>query len=389
MGDLKRAAVYFTKPPNNNTGLELTYMADEKLAELLKTQKSLTEWLDDIKHKDAEAIRREDNDKRERLRVLNEVIGLPFDKPVQFEATELKRQSPGFKKYLKEHGQELCALRLIPKVNGQEKLRMRGKNVAGAYDWFLEQKIDASKYRADIIPHATATISLIFIVNKNGIQGEIIRGPHTQLTQGFHDNVQPSIFKFDFKNWYISTDDKGLLEYVKKLVTYLQVSKTKQKQLKARLPADFEHDYLVGYFESYESDEFGTWFIDYSPTLGKMYADMDVATGKAGVGLVHGMAGSPGTAKGPVKIVQPDEIDDGFPDGGVLVCAVTTPNYVPLMQKAAAIVTDQGGILSHAAIVARELKKPCIVGTGNATKVLKNGQFICVDANRGLVSLRY
>jgi pyruvate,water dikinase len=59
--------------------------------------------------------------------------------------------------------------------------------------------------------------------------------------------------------------------------------------------------------------------------------------------------------------------------------------YVPLMQKAVAIVTDQGGILSHAAIIARELGKPCIVGTGNATKELKNGQLVTVNATNGTV----
>src|ERR1700687_5336947 len=99
-------------------------MADEKLAELLKTQKSLTEWLEDIKHKDAEAIRREDNEKRERLKVLNKVIKLPFDKPVQFEATDLSDKTPALKQYLTDHGDELCALRLIPKQDGLPKLRM-------------------------------------------------------------------------------------------------------------------------------------------------------------------------------------------------------------------------------------------------------------------------
>ena len=255
-------------------------MSDEQLAELLKTQKSLTEWLEDIKHKDAEAIRREDNDKRERLKVLNEVIGLPFDKPVQFEATDLKNKTAGFKKYLNGHGQELCALRLIPKGARLEKLRMRGKTVADAYSWFLEQKIDADKYRADFIPHATATISLIFVVNKRGIQGEIIRGPHTQLTQGFHDNVQPIVFKYDYKKWSMSRGDKGLLDYLKKLVNYLKVIKAQQKQIAAKLPASFTHGYLEGYFESYESDEFGTWFIDYSPKLGQMYANIKLRSNK-------------------------------------------------------------------------------------------------------------
>jgi pyruvate,water dikinase len=55
------------------------------------------------------------------------------------------------------------------------------------------------------------------------------------------------------------------------------------------------------------------------------------------------------------------------------------------MRKASAIITDQGGILSHAAIVARELKIPCIVGTVDATKKLKNGQIVTVDANKGVV----
>lgn len=175
-------------------------MADEKLAELLKTQKSLTEWLDDIKHKDAEAIRREDNDKRERLKVLNQIIGLPFDKPVQFEAAELKDKSARFKKYFAGHKEELCALRLIPKEDGLPKLRMRGKKITDAYDWFLEQDIDAAKYRADFVPHPPDyKWATIFIVNKHGIQGEIIWGGHHQLTQGFHDKNRPHVFRYDFK----------------------------------------------------------------------------------------------------------------------------------------------------------------------------------------------
>jgi pyruvate,water dikinase len=64
---------------------------------------------------------------------------------------------------------------------------------------------------------------------------------------------------------------------------------------------------------------------------------------------------------------------------------MTTPELVPLMQKAAAIVTDLGGILSHAAIVSRELGKPCVVGTGKATQVLNDGDLVEVDAENGTV----
>jgi pyruvate,water dikinase len=136
------------------------------------------------------------------------------------------------------------------------------------------------------------------------------------------------------------------------------------------------------------SKDFGLWFIDYSPTLGTLYSNMVIKTAPSkGAAIVTGMPGSSGVASGKIKIIQPDKLDQDFEEGSVLVCSVTTPMYVPLMQKAAAIVTDQGGILSHAAIVARELKKPCIVGTVDATKKLKNGQLVTVDATEGTVTV--
>lgn len=362
-------------------------MADEKLAELLKTQKSLTEWLEDIKHKDAEAIRREDNDKRERLKVLNEVIGLPFDKPVQFEGLDLHDKTPALKDYLEEHGQELCALRLIPKQDGLPKLRMRGKSVNDAYEWFLEQKLDASKYRADFIPHPPDySWATIFVVNKHGIQGEIIWGGHHQLTQGFHDKKAPIVFRYDFKKWMLAPKEPKALQHLKLLAKHLFVpDSAKRRVLTKKLGAAFCNNYLGGYFETADSS-LGTWFIDYSPALGNLYSDMVVRTKPNPKAVVSGQTGSPGKAKGPVKIVDPNDVNKDFPKGAVLVCAVTTPNYVPLMQKASAIVTDQGGILSHAAIVARELGKPCIVGTKDATKKLKDGQIVSVNADLGTVS---
>lgn len=176
-----------------------------KLAELLKTQKSLTEWLDDIRHSDAALIRKEDNVKRERLGVLNRIIGLPFDKPTQFEASDLRDDNPAFVKFLHKRGGEFCALRLLPKSDNLPKLRMRGKTISGAYEWFKEQDIKPEDYKADFVPHAPdSSWATIFIVNKHGIQGEIINGGHHQLTQGFHDSVAPSVFMYDFKDWSIS-----------------------------------------------------------------------------------------------------------------------------------------------------------------------------------------
>ena len=71
--------------------------------------------------------------------------------------------------------------------------------------------------------------------------------------------------------------------------------------------------------------------------------------------------------------------------GDILVATMTFPNYVPAMEKAAAFVTDEGGILCHAAIIAREMRKPCIIGTKIATKVFKDGDKVEVDATKGIV----
>ncbi len=101
--------------------------------------------------------------------------------------------------------------------------------------------------------------------------------------------------------------------------------------------------------------------------------------------LLKGAAASLGAAFGPVKIIhKPTEIDK-VKDGDVLVTEMTTPDYVPAMRKAVAIVTDTGGRTCHASIVSRELGIPCVVGTGTATHVLKNGQIITVDGAKGLV----
>ena len=73
--------------------------------------------------------------------------------------------------------------------------------------------------------------------------------------------------------------------------------------------------------------------------------------------------------------------------GDILVASMTTPEFVPAMEKAAAIITDEGGALCHAAIVSRELHVPCIVGTGNATKAIFPGAMLEVDAFTGKITV--
>jgi len=101
--------------------------------------------------------------------------------------------------------------------------------------------------------------------------------------------------------------------------------------------------------------------------------------------LLRGEVASAGIYTGKVKIViNPREINKVV-EGDILVAHMTTPDWVPAMQKAGAIVTDEGGMTCHAAIVSREMGTPCIVGTEHGTTVLKEGQLITVDATKGLI----
>lgn len=351
---------------------------------------SLTEWYQGIDHRDTEELRVEDNLKRDRMAHIAEITPFPFDKPVTFPASAIANEDPAFTSYLEKHGNELCALRLIPLEQGLPKLRMRGQTVRDVTSgWFQDQQIDPAQYRVDIVPHSDNCIwSTIFVVNEHGVFGDIIRGGHVQLTHGSHEDETPITFSYDFQNWHLSRDDADAMKELQAILSYLHVSDTKlQSQLTKKLDATFTHDHLCGYFETVTTEEFGLWFIDYNRILGKRFADMQVSAHDSNNGIVHGQTGCGGTATGTVRIVSESDISSAdFNKGDVLVCDVTTPLYLPLMKKAAAIVTDRGGILSHAAIVSRELGVPCVVGTGDATSVLKSGDVVVVDGDAGTVS---
>jgi phosphohistidine swiveling domain-containing protein len=103
--------------------------------------------------------------------------------------------------------------------------------------------------------------------------------------------------------------------------------------------------------------------------------------------ILIGSGAYPGKIRGTVKIIHNPSEKNKFNKGDVLVTGMTRPDFIIFIKKSAAIITDAGGVLSHAAIIARELKKPCIIGTKIATQVLKDGDLAEVDANKGIVKI--
>ena len=102
---------------------------------------------------------------------------------------------------------------------------------------------------------------------------------------------------------------------------------------------------------------------------------------------INGLSGSAGKVMGKVKICFNLKDMHKIKEGDILVTSMTRPEYMPAIKKAAGVITDEGGITCHAAIISRELGKPCVIGTKVATQSLKDGDMVELNGNHGLVKL--
>jgi phosphohistidine swiveling domain-containing protein len=157
------------------------------------------------------------------------------------------------------------------------------------------------------------------------------------ITEGKHDDAQEIVKRRRNYNWGIYLDDQGQLQIVD------------------------------------DKAELDKW------------ADELIQTSSSDTSVIKGQTGNKGKARGKVKVILNTDDFHKMKEGDVLVTTMTTPDFVVLMQKSCAIVTDIGGLLSHAAIISREMGKPCIIGTGSATKTFIDGDQVEVNANEGIV----
>jgi len=129
---------------------------------------------------------------------------------------------------------------------------------------------------------------------------------------------------------------------------------------------------------------FSPGYIDISK---KTWEKIRLLNNKVDGEILRGVSASPGVYTGKVNVVLNAQAGiKSFKPGDILVTSMTRPEFLPLMSKAGAFITEEGGISCHAAIVAREMRKPCIIGIKNVTKILKNGDIVQVDAKSGIVA---
>jgi pyruvate, water dikinase len=153
----------------------------------------------------------------------------------------------------------------------------------------------------------------------------------------------------------------------------------------ARTGIDIEAHYGFPQDVEFAREGGRTWIVQSRPitTLGETAS---VAEEPAGAVLASGLAAAPGVVSGPVRILANTSDGPRLRDGDVLVASMTSPDWVPTMRRASALVTDGGGVTCHAAIVGRELHLPTIVATRNATTVLRDGEIVTVDGRKGVVT---
>lgn len=142
----------------------------------------------------------------------------------------------------------------------------------------------------------------------------------------------------------------------------------------------------------YENGMFATFNADgYKMVTGKeaesLRNQLNQEPGHGQDKILTGQVASQGYARGRARVILSQNDFSKFKEGEILVTSMTRPEYLPIMKMAAAFVTNEGGITCHAAIVARELGKPCIIGTRNATQIIKDGDLVEVRANHGTVRI--
>jgi phosphohistidine swiveling domain-containing protein len=354
---------------------------------------SLSDWAIKADVSDKQALISEDGSKRRRLKFLAGAIGLPIVHTAQFTFDQIMAPSTEFSSFLSVAGSTPYALRVNPKVPGLAVHRNRKLSVPDLVKWLGSLGLDGDEYEFSFEPHIDPELAAIFVVTESRIVGEAIKGGILQLNKGLHVSNECIQFEWEPSVWrYSQPMPPELADFIAEAVRAVKTEDgAKQSVVQREMGLGYANGYLTGYFEVIWSPDSGIIFIDYNRELLHTADRLRLAPEASGMDekgvSIQGQSGCTGHARGIARVVGEQETAEGvsFSDGEILVCRFTSPEFVPLMLKAGGVVTDVGGILSHAAIICREIGKPCVVGTKVGTKKIVSGSAVEVDGDNGVV----
>ncbi len=338
---------------------------------------TLSEWLANSERRDA--LIAEDASKRSRLAILRTRAEVPSVTTNQFPYHEVLADSAGINEFAKFCGDTPYALRLNPLSTG-EVLRERGRPVRELISWARELPLPVDAYECVFERHVDSRSSAIFVCTENGVWGEFHDGPLLDLNRG---SLSESITRFD-SPWRGPAELPGL---VGQAVRCLEIADQSQREaLRGECGALFAGNHLLGYFEVIRDASDDIWFVDYNRLL---IADAPLSLKEEparSVIVLRGQTGSRGRGRG-VVLHAPDAGEKSVPKNTILVARSTKPELIAMMASSQAVVTELGGVLSHAAIACRELGIPCVVGVKGALTALTEGIEVLVDADRGRIDV--
>lgn len=323
-------------------------------------------------------LRVEDRKDREHIYTLMRDIGLPCEDFLAFKRPE-KLKKENFCHAIKKLGSPYW-ISATPKIgvtdlNRLSKLRIQSIEEGWNFIKTLPRQKDYKIILMQYADNPNFKGSVLVSGKLNGVADFVLGDRHVQLIEGL-TATDPMLFNHDEIIRYSTLIAK---RFQKEIWSYI-----------SKHSGHFEFQYGKINSKRYLS------FFDYNDEpayedIDKLHKDLvnyyRLSTQKNIKYVVRGLPTSLGKASGICRVILSSEFKESanFKEGSILVTDATNPTMTPFMGKAAAIITDLGGVTSHAAIVCRELKIPCISGTINATTKIKNGDKVVIDAYKGIV----
>lgn len=349
---------------------------------------SISEWMKLAGIKNIEQFRLEDNTKRQRLAFLHKTINLPYLESEKISIGDIIDKNVKYQNLLTLGKNKEFLFKLLPINLDLPKIRSTKMNIKDIYTWLISKKINPKEYKLEVVTvPGNSQMSAIFCVNKKGVWGEVIKGSIWQFSHGVYKKTS-IVFFYNFERWFFTRRDLSVENFVKKAVKKIMVNDSeKKRKIKEKLTASFAGGgkYFEGYFECTLNPQGIIHFVDFNRKLYKIL-NKSIVTISHNLNCLHGVCLGPGKTTGTAFVMNGKK-NHSIKDGEILVCSNASFEYLPLIKKAGGIISEQGAILSHAAIICRELKKPFVAHVKHATKNIKTGDIVQINADIGFVKI--
>ncbi len=355
----------------------------------------MTEWLQGLRAAnpkvspdDIQDLIDQDLNKWPRLHTLRDVLGLPIDEHTHFSADDILNQTKKFKDFFAAAKSDRFSIKAEPKdehAKTLHRVRKHGVSQQECIEFTRSLTPSPQMYKLSIWENHRAEYSGIFLITDTSVYVEWKRGEPSALTQGTSDPKNAlHAEQVDLKAFPASSALNADQRIIYAAVRFLDAKGRK-------LPFSVnDAGFVKGYFEFiFYTGGVGYRFIDFTTSrlMNNLAQKLETSTRPTSSpdAILKGLGASQGIAHGRAVVVKSS---DDFPkvrQGDVLIAHITTPEFLPIFGKVAAIITDFGGLTSHPAIMARELKIPCVVNTKDATSILHDGDTVEVDGTGGSV----